>query len=169
MISVESIMTADPVRLSESDTLGTALQLMTEKHIHHIPIVDGSDGVIGLISHRDILAASSSTLNTTPSDNSGIPLSTIMSSPVVSISPDTGTLKAAQYIHQSRHGCLPIVDEGSLIGIITEYDFVEVAISLLERRDVKPFEDNQDQDDSFADIDSPEELGIDTSSAQDWD
>ncbi|MCP4007878.1 MAG: CBS domain-containing protein, partial [Proteobacteria bacterium] len=76
MISVESIMTADPVRLSESDTLGTALQLMTEKHIHHIPIVDGSDGVIGLISHRDILAASSSTLNTSPSDNSDTPLGT---------------------------------------------------------------------------------------------
>lgn len=169
MISVESIMTADPVRLSETDTLGTALKLMTEKHIHHIPIVDGSDAVIGLISHRDILAASSSTLNSNPSDNSDTPLGEIMSSPVVSITPDTGTLKAAQYIHQSRHGCLPIVDDGNLIGIITEYDFVEVAISLLERREVKPFEDNADQDDTYSDSDSPEDLGIDTSSAQNWD
>jgi len=169
MISVESIMTPDPVKLSETDTLGTALTLMADKHIHHIPIVDGSDTLIGLISHRDILAASSSTLNKNPSDNSDILLSEIMTSPVVSISPDTGTLKAAQYIHQSRHGCLPIVDDGSLIGIITEYDFVEVAINLLERRAVKPFEDDRDQDDDYTDTDSPEDLGIDTSSAQNWD
>jgi len=169
MISVETIMTPDPVKLSEADTLGTALTLMAERHIHHIPIVDGNDGLVGLISHRDILAASSSTLNNQPSDYSKILLSEIMTSPVVSISPDTGTLKAAQYIHQSRHGCLPIVDDGSLIGIITEYDFVEVAISLLERREVKPFEDNRDQDENFSDMDSPEDLGIDTSSAQNWD
>jgi len=169
MISVESIMTPDPVKLRETDTLGTAHALMAEKHIHHIPVVDANDGVVGLISHRDILAASSSTLNRNPSDNSDIPLREIMSSPVVSISPDTGTLKAAQYIHQSRHGCLPIVDDGSLIGIITEYDFVEVAINLLERRAVKPFEDVGDQDDDYSDNESAEDLGIDTSSAQDWD
>jgi len=169
MISVETIMTPDPVKLKETDTLGTALSLMADKHIHHIPIVDESDSVIGLISHRDVLAASSSTLNKHPSDNSNTLLGEIMSHPVVSISPDTGTLKAAQYIHKSRHGCLPVVDEGNLIGIITEYDFVEVAISLLERREVKPFEDDRDQDEGYSDTDSPEDLGIDTSSAQDWD
>ncbi len=169
MISVETIMTPDPVKLTATDTLGTALSLMTDKHIHHIPIVDESDAVIGLISHRDVLAASSSNLNKHPNDNSNTPLGEIMSHPVVSISPDTGTLKAAQYIHNSRHGCLPVVYDGSLIGIITEYDFVEVAISLLERREVKPFEDDRDQDEAYSDTESPEELGIDTSSAQNWD
>ena len=169
MISVESIMTADPVKLTADDTLGTAHKLMTERHIHHIPIVDGRDGLIGLISHRDILAANSSTLNDNPSDNSNTPLGNIMTSPVVSIPPETGTLKAAQYIHNSRHGCLPVVDDGSLIGIITEYDFVEVAISLLERRDVKPFEGAQDDPMEFDEETYPEDLGIDTTDAKDWD
>jgi len=169
MISVETIMTPDPVKLKETDTLGTAHTLMAEKHIHHIPIVDNNDAVVGLISHRDILAASSSTLNKNPTDNSNTLLREIMTSPVVSISPETGTLKAAQYIHQSRHGCLPIVDDGSLIGIITEYDFVEVAINLLERRADKPFEDERDRDESYEGGESAEDLGIDTSSAQDWD
>ena len=162
-------MTPDPVKLTEHDTLGTAATLMAEKHIHHIPIVDANDGLVGLISHRDVLAASSSTLNKQPADNSGIELGSIMTSPVVSIPPETGTLKAAQYIHKSRHGCLPVVDDGSLIGIITEYDFVEVAISLLERREVKPFEGEQDSIDEFSEDDYPEDLGIDTSSARDWD
>ena len=169
MISVESIMTPEPVKLTADDTLGTAARLMADKHIHHIPIVDSSDGLVGLISHRDVLAASGSTLNKKPSDNSDTRLGEIMTTPVVSIPPETGTLKAAQYIHKSRHGCLPVVDGGSLIGIITEYDFVEVAISLLERREVKPFEGGEDELDDFVEDDYPEDLGIDTSSADDWD
>lgn len=169
MISVESIMTPDPVTLKATDKLATAHKLMTERHIHHIPVVDADDAVVGLISHRDILAASSSILNPQPRDTSNVPLGEIMTTNVVTITPDTGTLKAAQYIHNSRHGCLPVVDEGSLIGIITEYDFVEVAISLLERRADKPFEEPQEEDDAFEDDASPEDLGIDLSAAQNWD
>ena len=169
MISVETIMSPDPIKLSPDDTLGTAHDLMNEKHIHHIPIVEQDGSLVGLISHRDILAASSSVLRNNPSDNSQTKLKDIMTSPVVSIPPETGTLKAAQYIHGSRHGCLPVVDEGNLIGIITEYDFVEVAINLLERRVAKPFEDNSDDVEGFSDDESPEDLGIDTSSAQNWD
>lgn len=169
MISVESIMTPNPIQLSPEDTLGTAHTLMNEKHIHHIPIVDTQEGLVGLISHRDVLAASSSILNKHPSDNSKALLRDIMTSPVVSISPETGTLKAAQYIHNSRHGCLPIVDDGNLIGIITEYDFVEVAMSLLEQRETKPFEGENSDDTAYNDEDSPEDLGIDVSSAQNWD
>lgn len=169
MISVETIMSPDPVRLSPDDTLGTAHDLMNEKHIHHIPIVEQDGTLVGLISHRDILAASGSILRNKPRDNSEIKLKDIMTSPVVSIPPGTGTLKAAQYIHGSRHGCLPVVDDGALIGIITEYDFVEVAINLLERRAAKPFEDNSDDTEDLGDQESPEELGIDTSSAKNWD
>jgi CBS domain-containing protein len=169
MISVESIMTPDPISLSPDDTLGTAHQLMNEKHIHHIPIIDKNNEVVGLISHRDVLAASGSTLKKHPSDNSDTLLSEIMASPVVSIPPSAGTLKAAQYIHNSRHGCLPIIDENGLIGIVTEYDFVEVAINLLERRDTKPFEGNQADDDDYQMDNTPEDLGIDVSDARDWD
>ena len=169
MISVESIMTPDPVSLRPDDTLETANNIMNDRHIHHIPIIDDQGQLVGLISHRDVLAANSSILSKHPTDNSQTKLGDLMTSPVVSIPPQTGTLKAAQYIHSSRHGCLPIIDDGNLIGIITEYDFVEVAMSLLEQKEVKPFEDqNTDNDiDQFAD--TPEDLGIDVSTARDWD
>jgi len=169
MISVETIMSPDPITLGPDDTLGTAHDLMNEKHIHHIPIVEKDGSLVGLISHRDILAASGSVLRNNPSDNTQVHLRDIMTADVVSIPPGTGTLKAAQYIHNSRHGCLPVVDDGALIGIITEYDFVEVAINLLERRAAKPFEDNSEDQASYRDDESPEDLGIDTSSAQNWD
>lgn len=169
MVSVETIMTLDPITLFTTDTMGMAHRLMNEKHIHHIPIVDEQHTLLGLISHRDILAASSSTLNVHPTDNSKTLLSDIMISPVVSIPPETGTLKAAQYIHDSRHGCLPVVDQGALIGIITEYDFVEVAINLLERRSVKAYEDQSDDLTDYNANDTPEDLGIDVSAAKNWD
>ena len=169
MISVESIMTPDPVSLMADDTLGMAHQLMNEKHIHHIPIIDKEGSVIGLISHRDVIAASSSTLTHPPNDTSKTPLHKIMTTSVVTIPPSAGTLKAAQYIHNSRHGCLPIVDEGVLIGIITEYDFVEVAINLLERRDSKAFEGSGSNLDDYQSDSAPEDLGIDVSAAKDWD
>ncbi|MEE9446541.1 MAG: CBS domain-containing protein [Arenicellales bacterium] len=168
MISVESIMTPDPIRLTPEDTLGTAHALMNDKHIHHIPVVETDGSLVGLISHRDVLAARSSTLNSTSGTHKDTPLADIMTTNVVSIMANTGILKAAQYIHNSRHGCLPIVDDGQLIGIITEYDFVEVAINLLERSDAKPFEDGNDEADLDETYDA-DTLGVDTSDASDWD
>lgn len=166
MISIEEIMTPDPIRLHPDDTLGIAHQVMTEKHIHHIPVVDDDNKLVGLISHRDVLAASGSVLNQHPSDQSQRKLADIMITDVVSTTPQADTLKVAQYIHDSRHGCLPIVAKDQLVGIVTEYDFVEVAINLLERR----LDQDPDSDDSgFLDGDANDDFGLDTSDAKDWD
>ena len=167
MISVEEIMTPDPIRLGSDNTLGDAHQVMTEKHIHHIPIVDSNDKLLGLISHRDILAASGSVLRENPSDQTNRKLSELMITDVVSTTPTADTLKAAQYIHDSRHGCLPIIDQDKVVGIVTEYDFVEVAINLLERR----LDQDPDSDDSdFLNEESAgDDFGVDTTDSKDWD
>lgn len=168
MVSIEEIMTPDPVRLCEDNTLGDAHSLMTDKHIHHIPVVNRRGKLVGMVSHRDVLAASGSTLRKNPTDQSNRALSEIMTRDVVSISPQADTLKAAQYIHDSRHGCLPILQDGKLVGIVTEYDFVEVAISLLERRQYRDLDDYNDSefvsDDFYA-----EDIDIDTSATRNWD
>ncbi len=171
MISVESIMTPEPLRLKASNTLADANRLMGDKHIHHIPIVDKADQLIGIISHRDVLAANSSSLRSERnSDYDSTLLGDIMVTDVVTISPTAGTLKAAQYIHNSRHGCLPVLDEGKLVGIVTEYDFVEIAMSLLERRERREF---TEEDAEFLanedNLQSPDDLGVDISAAQNWD
>ncbi len=166
MISIEEIMTPDPIRLNPENTLGDAHQVMADKHIHHIPIVDSDDKLVGLISHRDILAASGSILRENPKDQSARHLSELMVRDVISTSPKADTLKVAQYIHDSRHGCLTIVEDDKLVGIVTEYDFVEVAISLLERR----LDRDPDSDDSdFLDDGDLDDFGLDTSDSRDWD
>lgn len=171
MINVESIMTPDPLRLKVNDTLADANRLMGKEHIHHVPIVDDSDNLVGLISHRDVLSANSSSLRSkAKSDYQSTLLSEIMVTDVVTITPTAGTLKAAQYIHNSRHGCLPVVKQGKLIGIVTEYDFVEVAMSLLERREQRELTEEDARflagEDS---MESHDDLGVDISAAQDWD
>ena len=167
MISIEEIMTPDPIRLHPNDSLGDAHAVMTDKHIHHIPIVDDDNKLVGLVSHRDILAASGSVLRQNPSDQSERKLADIMITDVVSTTPQADTLKVAQYIHDSRHGCLPIVEKDQLVGIVTEYDFVEVAINLLERRlDRDP---DSDDSDFFIDDADTDDFGVDISAAKDWD
>ncbi len=168
MITIDEIMTPNPVCLKLTDTLGDAHDLMENKHIHHIPIIDDQSRLLGLVTHRDVLAASGSVLRANPSDKSDTPLAQIMVEDVVAASPSSSTLKAAQYIHGSRNGCLPIVDDEKVVGIVTEYDFVEVAMNLLERRKAKDYASDEIEtfDDPNDDISS---LDIDTSSARDWD
>lgn len=168
MISIEEIMTSEPIRLHPNDTLGDAYKVMAKKHIHHIPIVDNSNTLVGLISHRDVLAASGSVLRQHPSDQSECRLSELMITDVVSTTPQADILKVARYIHDSRHGCLPIVEKDQLVGIVTEYDFVEVAINLLERRmDKDPDSDDNEYLDNSSNLDI--DFGLDTTSARDWD
>ena len=99
MISVETIMSPDPIKLSPDDTLGTAHDLMNEKHIHHIPIVEKDGSLVGLISHRDILAASGSILRSNPTDNSQRKIKEIMTAPVASIPLIRPTLRVATKPH----------------------------------------------------------------------
>lgn len=168
MISIEEIMTPEPLRLQETDTLGDAHTMMAKKHIHHIPIVDSSGTLVGMVSHRDVLAASGSVLREHPKDQSHRQLNEIMVTDVISISPKADTLKAAQYIHDSRHGSLPVVENGKLVGIVTEYDFVEVAINLLERRQFRDLDDYNDSE-FVSDEFRADDYDIDTSAARNWD
>ena len=62
MRKIDSVMTYDLYTLSKNDTLQTARFLMVARHIHHVPIVNKQHELLGLVSHRDILAASNSEL-----------------------------------------------------------------------------------------------------------
>lgn len=168
MITIEELMTRDLQTLGESDTIGDAKGLMAKQHIHHIPILDKTGNLLGLVSHRDILAASESSLHEEESDPvDGRRLKNIMVADLTTISKNASLLQAAVHIRESGHGCLPVVSDGKLVGILTDSDFVEIAINLLEQREEVEFEEEISDD-----IPLEEELSdldIDTSSAKDWD
>jgi CBS domain-containing membrane protein len=137
MFTVAEIMTREPYTLGPDNTLEDARQMMTDYHIRHIPIVTDAGTLIGLISQRDVISAEgSNVLNA--ADNGGtfdryVAASTIMTTPVKTTQESTGLRSTALYLQKHKLGCLPVLNNGRLSGIITDSDFVGVAINLMEQ------------------------------------
>lgn len=141
MITIDEFMTTDPCTLRDTDTINEARQIMTEKHIRHIPIIDGENHVLGLVTQRDVLAATGPVL--LPSDKSGsvdanadIKLSEIMIRNVRVVHQSDSLRQAAVYLQAHKYGCLPVVSDDCLVGIITDSDFIAIAINLLEQAEL---------------------------------
>jgi CBS domain-containing membrane protein len=137
MLTVGDLMTTQLFTLLETDTLYTAKQIMEMARVRHVPIVDAKDAFIGLITHRDMLALAVSKLSDIDSStqdelDAGLPLREIMRTDVAVV-PSSALLRdAAQMLLEHKYGCLPVVDSGRLVGIITEADFLRLTISLMD-------------------------------------
>ena len=144
MFTVNDMMTTHPHTLLRSNSLEDAKALMNEHCIRHIPIVDPDKTLVGLITQRDLLAAQESCLEKPTFEEISsldIPLNTIMHENIMSISPSGGLKEAALFMQKHKVGCLPVVKGGKLVGIITDSDFVTIAINLLElQEEVDPLE-----------------------------
>jgi len=139
MITINEFMTSEPYTLRETDSLNDARKIMTEKHIRHIPITDNDDHVLGLVTQRDILAATAPGLELKVkrlSCDLDIKLADIMSRDVSVIHRSDSLRQAALYIQSHKYGCLPVVSDDCLVGIITDSDFIEIAINLLEQAEI---------------------------------
>ncbi|AEY01054.1 putative acetoin utilization protein AcuB [Oceanimonas sp. GK1] len=144
--TVSEIMSSRVLGLPPSATLAEARTLMQRHHIRHLPVME-QDKLVGLVSQRDILAAQESSLEQGRNGHflEQHSLAEIMKTGVTTVSPHAGIREAALYLQKHKYGCLPVVDKGRLVGIVTDSDFVAVAIHLLEVLD------NQlnEQDDGF--------------------
>lgn len=138
MISIDEFMTAEPYTLREAHSLSDARKVMTERNIRHIPITDGDRHLIGLVTQRDVLAATvpTSRQQTKSAPHEGdadIKLSDIMIRDVSVIQQTDSLRQAALYIQAHKYGCLPVLSADRLVGIITDSDFIDIAINLLEQ------------------------------------
>lgn len=147
MIEIESIMSTDLVTLEPTDSVDRARSLMHDRRIHHLPVVDDGE-LVGLVTLTNVLAASDSFLR--DSDSSihprDIAVIDVMVTDVVTVDEHAGIRQAALFLEKHRIGCLPVVTDGSLRGIITDTDFVGVAINLLEQIDAEDDETTFDAD-----------------------
>jgi CBS domain-containing membrane protein len=137
MITVKELMNRELYTLKPTDTLHQARDLMLKKQIRHIPIVDKAGQFVGLLTKRDVLAAGVSALadiNTQERDEleSGIPISEIMITDVIIAQEETLLLEAARSMLKQKQGCLPVFRGHQLLGILTEADFVKLALYLME-------------------------------------
>jgi CBS domain-containing membrane protein len=140
---VRDIMSTPVDALRVGDTLDLAQRLMKKGRIRHLPVIDGNEQLIGLITHRNVLAAWVShgdPRNERPVDVArGIPIDMLMQTRVVTTNPDVPVWAAARLIETQKLGCLPVVDQGGrLVGIVTEADFVALARKHLDREAEQP-------------------------------
>lgn len=133
---VRDLMTDVVETLQVGDSLDLAAHHMRAGHIRHLPVVDGRERLIGLVTHRRLLAAWVSH-GRPDRERPGqvaaeVPVETVMERNVLTVSPDTTAGLAAALLESSRFGCLPVADDGKLVGIITEADFVRFAREYFE-------------------------------------
>lgn len=136
-MKVADLMSTDLVTLTEDETLAHAQRCMARGRIRHLPVVrDGR--LTGLITHRDLLAASFSIFAEVERNEQRRIFDTVrvveaMHRDVVTVSPDLGVSQAASILLENKYGCLPVVDgQGVLVGIVTEADFLRLTVRLLK-------------------------------------
>jgi len=124
-ICIADLMTREPVTMSERTSAARALAQLEEVGVRHLPVVDHAQGLVGVISQRDLMAA-------VRAGDGQTALSALMQPDVVAVSPDTPAHEVAYLMLHHGYGCIPVIDrEGHLVGIATDHDFVRVAYAAL--------------------------------------
>jgi CBS domain-containing membrane protein len=134
---VRDLMTPVVAVLSVGDTLAAAREQLERGHIRHLPVVDGENRLIGLLTHRNILGAWLS--HGQPDGEapgavaSEVPVEMVMEREVLTVDELTTAARAAELLETYKFGCLPVVDRNhALVGIVTEADFVRFAKGFFE-------------------------------------
>lgn len=109
-VRVQDVMTSDPVRVSPDTSLPRIAELMRERKIRHVLVVDRTGRVLGVISDRDVCRARGKTA------------ADAMSRPPITVSPDMEIIPAVTVLLQKRISCLPVVRDEKTIGILTATD-----------------------------------------------
>jgi CBS domain-containing protein len=122
------------IRISADDSLWTVKEIMELAHVRHLPVVRQGE-LVGIVSQRDLLRASLSNVMGLPADEQqvfleGVKIGEVMSEEPIWIAPDASIRDAARIMADRKIGCLPVLERGELIGIVTETDILQYFASL---------------------------------------
>jgi len=128
---VEDIMKTEVIKLQPHETIETALKLLNQYHIRHLPIVDDQNQVIGIVSDRDVRDASPSIFYQ-DEDRSELQntIETIMTTPVITVHPLDFVEETASIFYEQEIACVPVTKSNKLVGIVTEKDMLYTMIQL---------------------------------------
>lgn len=138
---VRDLMQPEVATLKADDHLDLADDIMRLGRIRHMPVVDG-DRVVGIVSQRDLFrAAISSVLKLRPAAErewlAKIAVREVMTTELISVAPDTTIRAAIGRMLEKRIGCLPVVEHGKLVGLLSEADCLGHLANLLDIADAK--------------------------------
>lgn len=124
---IEQFMRTDLFTVEAEDPIEVVTHLMIWERLRYVPVEDKEHQLMGLVTHRGVLRHL-----TGKAPQARTPTSTIMRTELITVTPDTPTLDAIRLMRRYRIGCLPVVSDGRLVGLVTEDDFMDVAEKLLE-------------------------------------
>jgi acetoin utilization protein AcuB len=136
---VKDRMSPDPVCGSPDMAITDAQDLMAEKRIRHLPIVDDYKKLVGLLTRSSVRSALPSDVSSFSRFEisytlSKIKIKSVMVKQVVTIEPDTPIEDAASLMAEKKLGCLPVMSKDDLVGMITGEDIFTAMTSLLGAR-----------------------------------
>jgi CBS domain-containing protein/gamma-glutamylcysteine synthetase len=124
--TVGQFMSTDLFTVHPEDLIDLAASVMDWEHLRHVPVEDHEGHLVGLVTHRQLLRQVSQ-------GEAGRPVAVreIMRPNPVTVTPETTTLDALMLMRTSKLGCLPVAQDGKLVGLVTESDFIDVSARLL--------------------------------------
>lgn len=129
-LKVRDVMTADPTTLKRNDKLTLADDIMRLGRVRHLPVVDDDDQtLVGIVTQRDLFRdALAQALGYGKHAQrkilDSLSVKDVMHTGVITTTPDTSLVDAAKLLTERKIGCLPVVENSRLVGILTEGDFV---------------------------------------------
>ena len=133
---VANRMKRNPVFVDEGDSMKRAMELLKQHEIRHLPVLKDGEKLVGILSERDIKQASPSPATALEIREifyllDKVKVKQIMTRRPYSVSSTTPIEEAALIIREKKIGCLPVVDDGRLVGILTETDIIDAFISAM--------------------------------------
>lgn len=125
---VESYMSHAPITIRDDTDYWQASEIMQERDLHHIPVIDRDEKIVGILTLRDLKIAAMHF------GEAHVEVSEVMHSPVVSVAPGESLAEAARQMIDNRIGGLPVLDaNGQIVGILTETDLLRALIDQLDQ------------------------------------
>lgn len=145
MLDISEIMTPrrSLVIIGPGSTVDEARRAMAAHAIRHLPVLDDSGKLVGLVSQTDVLVAGHGDLR---------PVSDIMVREIDTVDERSNVRHAALLMFRHKRSCLPVTRDGELRGIVTDSDFLGVAITLMEQLEVvePELEESEATDDALS-------------------
>ena len=142
--TIGQFMSTDLFTVKPDDLIDLAASVMDWRHVRHVPVEDEEGRLVGLVTHRGLLRILNNG-NRAGSGESPITVREVMIENPVAVSPSTSSLEAIQIMRSNRVGCLPVVEDDQLVGIVTSYDFLEASARLFEQHLAAPADEQEDQ------------------------
>lgn len=127
---VGQFMSTDLFTVRSDDLIDLAASVMDWRHIRHVPVEDNEGKLMGVVTHRGLLRH---LIKRGTATNGPVVVRDIMKRDPIVVSPDTPTMIAVELMRTKRVGCLPVVEDGRLVGIVTSYDFLAASARLFQQ------------------------------------